>query len=431
MAPSGGAGSRRTIWSWALYDWANSAFATVVLVGFFPLLFRDYWGAGLDDAAANLRLGWANSLTGVVIILTAPVLGAVADQAGRRKLFLAGFATLGVVATLLLAGVPAGDWVSAAGLFVAATVGFMGANVFYDALLTGIAEPARWHTVSGFGFALGYLGGGLLFLGCALVAMQPERYGFDGRSEAALAGIAATGIWWAVFALPLFRYVPEPPRAGERGRRAWGQGLRQLRATFRDIGRYRPVVVFLVAYWLYIDAVHTVMRMAVAYGDSIGFGHGDLISALLVVQFVGFPAAIAYGHLGERFGARRGILLGLAVYTAICVWGFFLNALWEFYAIAVLVGLVQGGVQSLSRSLYAQLIPTAASGEFFGFYNLMGKFATLIGPPLFGLAGHWLGDVRYSMLSLILLFAAGAVMVTRVRLPDAPGVAARRGDVLD
>lgn len=418
-------GERRVVWSWALYDWANSAFATVVLVGFFPLLFRDYWSAGLDDAAANLRMGWANSLTGVIIILSAPLLGAVADKAGRRKMFLAAFAVLGVVATALLARVPGGAWLSAAGLFVAATVGFMGANVFYDALLPSVAPAARWHAVSAFGFALGYLGGGLLFLGCALAAMRPERFGFDGASEAALAGITATAVWWAVFALPLFWYVPEPAASGERGRGGWAQGLGQLRGTLTRLGRYRPVLLFLLAYWLYIDGVHTVMRMAVAYGDSIGFDHGDLIAALLVVQFIGFPAALFYGYLGQRFGPRRGIYLGLSVYTGICVWGFFVTSIWEFYAIAALVGLVQGGVQSLSRSFYARLIPPRESGEFFGFYNLMGKFATLIGPPLFGLFGQWFGDVRYSMLSLILLFALGAIMLVGVRESDSPGVAAR------
>jgi UMF1 family MFS transporter len=414
---------RRKVWSWALYDWANSAFATVVLVGFFPLLFRNYWSSGLADADANLRLGWANSLTSVIIILMAPLVGAVADKAGLRKVFLAAFATLGVVATALLARVPGGEWLPAAGLFVAATVGFMGANLFYDALLTSVAPSGRWHRVSAFGFALGYLGGGLLFLGCALAAMQPQRFGFGDPTEAALAGITATAIWWAVFALPLFRYVPEPPHTGERGWRALGQGWRQLRGTVTHLGRYRPILVFLIAYWLYIDGVHTVMRMAVAYGDSIGFEHSDLITALLVVQFVGFPAAIAYGYLGDRFGPRRGIYLGLGVYTGICGWGFFVDSVWEFYAIAVLVGLVQGGVQSLSRSFYARLIPPAESGEFFGFYNLLGKFATLIGPPLFGLFGYWFGDERYSIVSLILLFVAGGTVLGFVREQRSPGVA--------
>jgi UMF1 family MFS transporter len=386
-------------------------------------LFKDYWQVGVADVTSNLRLSWANSLASVIIILIAPLLGAVADRAGRRKAALAAFASLGVLATAILAQVPGGQWLAAAALFVAATVGWLGANIFYDALLTGVAPAPRWHAVSGFGFALGYLGGGLLFLGCALAAMRPATFGFNGTTDAALAGFTATAIWWAIFALPLFRFVPEPAAGGAAGRGAWSEGWDQLRYTLTHLRRYRPILVFLIAYWCYIDGIHTVIRMALAFGQSIGFGTNDLIIALLVVQFVGFPAALAYGHLGQRFGARRGIYAGLAVYTGICVWGFFVESIWEFYAIAVLVGLVQGGVQSLSRSFYARLIPPAESGQFFGFYNLLGKFATLIGPPLFGLFGHWFGDARYSILSLILLFGIGAVLLAFVREADAPGVA--------
>jgi len=416
---------RRALWSWALYDWANSAFATVVLAGFFPLLFKDYWNVGVDDVTSNLRLSWANSLTGLIIVLTAPLLGAVADKAGRRKAFLGSFAALGVFSTALLAEVPAGAWLPAAALFVTATVGFLSANVFYDALLVSVAPPSRWHVVSGFGFALGYLGGGVIFLGCALLAMRPASFGFDDGGEAALAGFTATAIWWGLFALPLFRFVPEPARTGNGRGNVWRQGWQQVRGTLSNLRRYRPVLVFLIAYWCYIDGVDTVVRMALAYGQSIGFGRDDLIFALLLVQFVAFPAALAYGHLGERFGARRGIYVGLGVYVGICVWGFIVESLWEFYAIAVLVGLVQGGVQSLSRSFYAGIIPPGESGEFFGFYNLLGKFATLIGPPLFGLFGHWFGDVRYSMLGLIILFVGGGVLLAFVREQDSPGVAGR------
>lgn len=416
---------RRTVWSWAFYDWANSAYATVVLAGFFPLLFQDFWSADVEAATANLRLGLFNSAASVVIVLIAPLVGAVADRAGARKRFLLAFATLGVLATGLLAGVPGGEWLAAGVLFVCATIGFMGANIFYDALLVSVAPRERWHAVSGLGFGLGYLGGGLLYLGCVVAALQPAAFGFASASQAALAAFAATAVWWAVFTLPLLIWVREPaPNTGDGS--ALGGGLRQLAATVRQVRAYRPVLVFLLAYWLYIDAVGTTIRMAVAYGRSLGFEQSDLIVALLITQFVGFPAAIAFGFLGERIGPRRGIFLGLGVYIGICVWGAFIQAPWEFYVIAVLVGLVQGGVQSLSRSLYARLIPPAAAGEFFGFYNLLGKFAALIGPPLFGLFGTLFGDVRYSMLALILLFVAGAAVLTRVRedTPAPPPIAA-------
>ncbi len=406
--------SRRQIWAWAWYDWANSAFATVVMAGFFPLLFQDYWSADATPAASNLRLGWANALGSLILMLTAPLLGAIADSTRAHKRLLFVFAVPGMFATAALAWVPGGAWVAAAALFVCASVGFMAANVFYDALLVEIAPSEHWHSVSGLGYGLGYLGGGLLYLGCVFAALNPGVFGFADGGAAARGGFVATALWWAVFAVPLATLVPERPVWPRRG--LWRAGVQQLAATFHHLRGLRAVVIFLVAYWLYIDAVHTVIRMAVAYGRSLGFEQSDLIIALLVVQFVGFPAAIAYGRLGERIGPRRAIYLGLLVYAVVCVWGALIREPWEFYVIAVLVGLVQGGVQALSRSLYARLIPAERAGEFFGFYNLLGKFAALLGPPLFGLFGTWFGDVRYSMLALILMFAAGALLLARV--PD-------------
>jgi UMF1 family MFS transporter len=422
-----GAGSpqRRTVYAWALYDWANSAFATVVLAGFFPLLFQDYWSADVDAATANLRLGWANAASSLAIVLLAPLLGAVADRSGRRKRFLAAFALLGVLGTALLAEVPGGSWLAAAVLFVAAGVGFMGANIFYDALLMTVAPPSRWDAVSGLGYGLGYLGGGLLYLGCVLAALMPQRFGFESAGDAALFAFLATAAWWAVFSLPLLWLVPEPAAAAGTGH-PWRDGWRQVAGTVAHLRRYRGAAMFLIAYWVYIDGVGTVIRMAVAYGRSLGFEQSDLIVALLVTQFVGFPAAIVYGRLGQRFGARRGIYAGLVVYAVICIWAAFIRAPWEFYCIAVLVGLVQGGVQSLSRSFYARLVPEGKSAEFFGFYNLLGKFAALIGPPLFGLSGAWFGDVRYSMISLILLFVIGGFLLSRVREDEGVAVAGSR-----
>ncbi|MEX0448659.1 MFS transporter [Spiribacter sp. 221] len=406
-------GQRRVVRAWALYDWANSGFATVVLAGLFPIVFQDYWSAAAEPSVANLRLGWANGLASLVIVLIAPLAGAMADRTGRRKRALLLFAFPAAALTALFALVPAGMWWLAAGLFVLATVGFMAANLFYDSLLVAIAPRRRWHAVSGFGFGLGYLGGGLLYLGCVIAVLRPGWFGLASALDAALAAFVVTGLWWAVFSLPLAFRVPEPAGTAPRTAALPG-GLRQLRSTLSHLRAHRPVGIFLLAYWLYIDGVGTTIRMAVAYGRSLGFEQNDLIVALLITQFVGFPAAIAMGALGERIGARRGILLGLGLYIGIAVWGAFIQAPWEFYTIAALVGLVQGGVQALSRSFYAGLIPPERAGEFFGFYNLLGKFAALIGPPLFGLLGVWFGDVRYSMLALIVLFMAGALLLMRV-----------------
>lgn len=417
--------SRSAVWGWACYDWANSAFATVVLAGFFPLLFEDFWSTGASGAESNLRLGWINAVAGLVIALSAPLLGAVADRAGAKKRFLIVFAVMGIIATALLSTVPGGAWLSAATLYVCAMIGFTGANVFYDALLLAVAPPERWHFVSGLGFAMGYLGGGLLYLGCVLAALSPKAFGFPNATAAATAAFLATALWWAVFSIPLIVLVQEPAPARRVHRRAWSRGLAQLVETIHHLRTFRVVGIFLVAYWLYIDAVGTVIRMAVAYGRSLGFAQNELIVALLITQFVGFPAAILFGWLGEHIGPRRGIYLGLTVYLGVCIWGALIHQPWEFFSIAVLVGLVQGGVQALSRSFYARLIPADGAGEFFGFYNLIGKFAVLIGPPLFGLFGVWFGNPRYSMLALIVLFVAGGVLLSRVSESEAPARALR------
>ncbi|RZU98976.1 MFS transporter [Spiribacter vilamensis] len=407
---TGAAGQRRVVWSWALYDWANSAFATVVMAGLFPILFQDYWNASATPAVANLRLGWANGLASLVIVLIAPLLGAIADRAGRRKAMLLGFALPAAALTALLALVPAEMGWLAALLFVFATIGFMAANLFYDALLVGIAPPDRWHAVSGFGFGLGYLGGGLVYLGCIIAVLQPQWFGLASAADAALAAFVVTGAWWVLFTLPLAFNVPEPARLVP-GPAAISGGLRQLRSTLTHLRVYRPVWLFLLAYFLYIDGVGTTIRMAVAYGRSLGFEQNDLMLALLITQFVGFPAALLMGTIGQRIGARRGILTGLLLYVVIAVWGAFIRSPWEFYVIAGLVGVAQGGVQALSRSFFAGLIPADRAGEFFGFYNVLGKSAALIGPPLFGALGVLFGDVRYSMLALVALFVGGALLL--------------------
>jgi UMF1 family MFS transporter len=416
---------RRSIWAWALYDWANSAFATVVIAGFFPLLFNDYWAADLAPAESTLRLGWASAVGALLVALSAPVLGAIADGAGAKRRFLAIFMIAGALATAMLAWVPQGSWLAAAALYVCASAGFMGANVFYDALLVSVARPGRWHAVSGLGFGLGYLGGGLLYAGCVFAALSPATFGFASAGEAARYAFVATAAWWLLFSLPLFLFVREPPpnAAGSSGLL---HGFSQVAATLRQLRRpeYRTVALFLLAYWLYIDGVDTLIQMAVKYGRSLGFGTEPMILALLLVQFIAFPAAIAYGYLGERFGPKRGIYLALAVYVGIALWGTRISETWEFYGIAVLVGLVQGGVQALSRSYFARLIPPGKSGEFFGFYNLLGKSAALIGPPLFGLFGVWFGNERYSMLALVILFVGGGLVLSLVDERKAAGVGA-------
>jgi len=410
----------KKIWSWAFYDWANSAFATTVIAGFFPIFFKEYWSVGVPATESTLRLGIANSLSSLLVLAMAPVLGAIADKGAYKKHLLLLFAAAGIGFTAALAGVGEGDWPLAAAFYVAAAIGFAAANVFYDALLVNVAPPGRYEWASSLGFSLGYLGGGILFALCVVMTLQPAWLGLASVDQAVKLSFLLTALWWALFTVPLAVWVDERIRPGRvTGSDAVIGGWRQLMATLGRVRQYREVVVFLVAYWLYIDAVDTIVRMAVDYGLALGFDSRDLIAALLLVQFVGFPSALAFGWLGERIGPKRGILIGLAAYAAITLWAFFMEQTWEFYGMAVAIGLVQGGVQALSRSLYARLIPRKASAEFFGFYNLLGKFAAVLGPVLVGWVAVLSGSNRVSILILLVLFAAGAYLLTRVNVEQA------------
>jgi UMF1 family MFS transporter len=411
---------RRAQWAWAAYDWANSAFATTVLAGFFPIFFRNHWNAGVADAEVTFRLGLAHSASGLFIFLLAPLLGVLADRGGARKAFLFAFALLGAVATALLAAAPASAWVLATVLFALASIGFSGSMVFNDALLVDVAEPRQYERVSALGYGLGYLGGGLLFALNVAMVLKPEPFGLSGATAAVQWSFVMVGIWWALFTLPLMRWVHERPHSRGRGTPITG-ALRELGATLRSLRDHRPVWMFLLAYWLYIDGVDTVIRMAVNFGQSMGFPDDSLIVALLIVQFVGFPAAIAFGHLGERWGARNAILLAIAVYAAVTVWAYTLRSVGQFYAMAVVIALVQGGVQSQSRALFARLIPAERAGEYFGFYNMLGKFAVILGPILVGYAAVVLDDPRRSLMVLLLLFVPGALLLWRVPQPTGAG----------
>lgn len=407
---------RRRVFAWAFYDWANSAYATVVLAGFFPLFFKQYWASGLETTESTFWLGAANSTSSLLIVLLAPLLGAAADRADARKRYLFRFALLGIVATATLWFVGEGAWGAAAALFALATVGFMGANVFYDALLVQVAPGEERDRVSALGYALGYLGGGLLFAGCVALVLMPETFGLADAGVAVRLSFLLTAVWWAVFSIPLLRSLHETP-ARLPLLPAIRDGARELVQTVRHLRAHRNAGLFLLAYWLYIDGVDTVVRMAVDYGMSIGFDADGLIVALLIVQFVGFPATLAFGRLAAPLGARGGIFIALAVYAAVTVWASMMSAEWEFYGLAVVIGLVQGGVQALSRSFFARLVPPERSGEFFGFYNMMGKFAAIIGPLLVGAVGWMAGEPRVGILSLLVLFGGGALLLARVRVP--------------
>lgn len=402
--------------SWVLYDWGNSAYATTVIAGFFPVFFKEYWSAGATAAQSTFYLGIANSLASLIIVILAPLLGAIADQCAARKRFLLFFAFLGVCMTALLPLVAKGEWQWAVLFYVMATIGFSGSITFYDSLLVFVTSPSRLDVVSALGYALGYLGGGLLFALNVWMTLRPEFFGLADAAAAVRLSFFSVALWWLLFTVPLALWVREPDVVSGSALRAVRNGLRQLRDTFHEIRQLRTVFLFLLAYWCYIDGVDTIVRMAVDYGMSLGFNSNSLIVALLITQFIGFPAAIAFGYLGKRIGARRGIYLAIVAYGLIVVSASRMDSEQEFYGLAIAIGLVQGGIQSLSRSFYARLIPHEKSAEFFGFYNMLGKFAAVLGPLMVGWVGALSGNPRLGMLSLLLLFIAGALLLSRV--PD-------------
>jgi MFS transporter, UMF1 family len=421
---------QRPVLAWAFYDWANSAFACTVMAGFFPTFFRQYWSLGTDTTTPTFRLGVANSIAGFLVAVLAPLLGVIADRSARRRWFLLGWTLIGVLATGALYGIGKGQWGSAAALYVLATMGFNGAIVFYDALLLQVAKPADYDRVSALGYALGYLGGGLLFALNVLMVSHPAWFGLDSAALAVRYSFLSVALWWVLFSIPLALSIrEEPPRLasadgaatpanlGELTRNAW----RELAATLRTMATHRGLWMFLIAYWLYIDAVNTIIKMAVDYGMSLGLPASALLGALLLTQFVAFPAALGFGWIGGRIGARRGILLGLLVYIGVSVGAMTITSVRGFYTLAVIIGLVQGGVQSLSRSLFGQFVPAGKSAEYFGFYNMLGKFAAVIGPLLIGVTAAATGNPRSAIGSVALLFVAGAVLLWRVPNPSEPG----------
>ena len=413
---------RRAQFSWALYDWANSTFSTTVLAGFFPIFFRNYWNQGVADAEVTFRLGLANSAASVFILVLAPLLGTLADRSGAKKAFLFGFALLGAAATAFLTAAPANAWVAATVLFALANIGFSGSCVFYDALLTDVAGEDEYERVSALGYGLGYLGGGLLFALNVTMVIKPQLFGIADKTAAVQWSFIMVGLWWALFTVPLMRHVRERPASGPplTPGAAVGYAFRELASTVRSLRQHRAVWWFLIAYWLYIDGVDTVIRMAVNFGQMLGFPDDSLILALLIVQFVGFPAAIAYGRYAQRRGARESIVIGVVVYIGVTLWAYRLQTVGQFYAMAVVIALVQGGVQSQSRAMFAQLIPPERSGEFFGFYNMLGKFAVVLGPMLVGWAALWAPDPRQALMSLLLLFVPGALLLARVPVSRSP-----------
>jgi len=426
----------RELRAWALYDWANSAFWTTVVVAVFPPFFSEYAAAGLPPLVATERFAWATTVAVSVVALLGPVLGAIADHRPLKKPMLGACVALGVTATLLMGTIGEGQWIYALALFMIANVGVAGSLIFYDSLLPHLAGPAEVDRVSTAGFAIGFIGGGVLLLINLAWILQPALFGLPDTVAAIKLSLASVGVWWLLFSIPLFRVVPEPPvriRTGEEGDTP-GLGLRGAVAaawrTFNEIRRNRNAFLLLIAFLLYNDGIQTIIRMSSIYGAEIGIDRNAQIAAFVLVQFVGVPCSFLFGAVAGWIGAKRAILGAIVVYAGITVLGYFMTTTWHFFVLAFLVGLVQGGSQALSRSLFARMIPKEKSAECFGFFAVFEKFAGIAGPAVFATSVTLFQSSRAAVLSVIVFFLLGAVVLALVDVA-AGEAAARAGEAAE
>ena len=403
-------------WRWALYDWANSAFATTVMAGFFPIFFKSYWASDLSDAESTFVIGSANSLVGLVIAVSAPILGAIADAGNSKKRLLLIFATIGIISTGYLFFVPESSWKFAITFYAVGVIGFSGGNIFYDSLLVSVSSQDQRNQVSSLGFSMGYLGGGLLFLLNVLMFSYPSFFGLSSQIEAVLWSFMSVALWWAIFTTPLLTGVKENKTYKNNS------GLftiikiafQNLYKTGLSIKQYKSAVIFLLAYFLYMDGVDTIIRMATSYGADIGLSAQSMIGALLLTQFIGFPATLVFGAYSDKFGYKQTLSFAIFIYIGVVLFSSQMDTAIEFFIMAAVIGLVQGGVQAISRSYFSTLIPSEKAAEFFGFYNFIGKSSVFFGPFMVSGIALITNSPSAGLLSLLIVFIPGLILLRRV-----------------
>ncbi|TFH02974.1 MAG: MFS transporter [Calditrichales bacterium] len=416
--------NNRSVYSWALYDWANSAFATTVIAAVLPVYYGKIAESSLAPNVASSYWAYGTTVAMLLLVFMAPILGAIADYKRAKLKFLGGFVFIGVVFTAMLFFVREGDWLMAILFYVLSRIGWSGANVFYDSLLPHISESDEIDRVSTLGYAAGYMGGGIL-LGLNLgMILSPETFGIPDSGTGTRLSLLSVACWWALFSIPLFKNVPEP--VSEETRLLEGKTIpvafKRIGTTFRDIKKFKQAFLFMIAFWLYNDGIGTIIAMAVMFGIEIGIGQAHLIGAILAVQLIGIPFTILFGKLAEKTSVKRAIYFGLIVYTFISIGGYFMQTAIHFWILAVVVGMVQGGTQALSRSLFGLMTPKRKSSEFFGLFDVSQKFSGILGPAIFGLVAQLAGSSRLSIIALVVFFIGGMFILEKVRLDE--GIAA-------
>lgn len=406
---------KKAISAWTMYDWANSAFVTTVMATVLPVYYANVAAATLPEEIRTAYWAYTTTISIILVAILGPLLGAMADFRGSKKRFLTFFVILGAAATTLLFLVGPGDWILASTLFVFASLGFSGSIVFYDSLLPHVARPDEIDQVSSRGYAMGYLGGGLLLavnLAMIMIPTDPAVKQLMTRLS-----FVTVAIWWIVFTIPLWRHVPEPPRrqsAQEIGMSPIKASFLRLVTTFKKIKQYKQLMKFILAFWLYNNGIGTIIVMASIYGKELNFSDITVIGTLLMVQFVGIPFAFLFGWLAKKLGTKRSIYLSLVIYTLIAIAGYFMKEEWHFWLLGFSVATVQGGSQALSRSLFGRMVPKSQSAEFYSFFGVSEKIAGAVGPLVFGLASQWLGGGRVGIISLVIFFILGGFVLTLV-----------------
>ena len=413
---------RRDLRAWAMYDWANSAVQTTIIAAIFPIYFQKVAAADMPGPVATSRFAWATTIAIVIVAVIAPFLGAVADYAAVKKRLLAVFLAIGACAIAAMFFISRGEWLFALTLFVLANVGVAGSIVFYDSLLPHLAADDDLDRVSLAGYAMGYLGGGVLLAINVLMMGKPEWFLLPDRETAVRASLASVAVWWVVFSIPLFRRVPEPPRLLERGEGPEGNLVmsagRRLLETLRELRRYRQAFMLLLAFLVYNDGIQTIIRMGTTYGTEIGIDENAMIGALLLTQFIGVPFGFAYGYVAGTVGAKRALFAGLVVYAGITVLGYYMRTATHFFLLAILVGMVQGGTQALSRSLFASMVPKHKSSEFFAFFGVFERYAGILGPAVFAWVVSHSGTSRNAILSILAFFVIGGGLLMLVDVDE-------------
>jgi UMF1 family MFS transporter len=406
--------------SWAFYDWANSAYTLIVVTAILPLYFKaSATQAGIDAATSTAYWGYANSFSTLIVAILAPILGTIADFKGFKKRFFIIFATLGVIFTLMLAVVPSDQWLVILICFIVTSIGFTGANIFYDSFLVDVTTEERMDRISANGYALGYVGSIIPFI-ISIALIMTAQLNILPLSVTIASQIAfvITALWWGFFTIPMLKNV-EQRYYVERVPNPVSASFKKLYSTFKNIKAYKPLFIFLIAYFFYIDGVHTVINMSTAFGTDLGISSTTLLIILFMTQVVAAPFTVLFGKLGSKYSEKTMIMVGIFVYIIVCFYAYFLDSALDFWILAMLVGTSQGGIQAMSRSYFAKLVPKESSNEFFGFYSIFGKFAAIIGPLLVGVTAQYTGNTNSGVFSLVILFIIGAIILLYVPKPDA------------